>query len=276
VGGAALLYSFTIYKRQVREESFTTLTLTPNFLFPNTNQKIMKIKHLLLPVVLLAAGSMNTFAQTADDIIAKHIDAIGGKDKISQIKSLYMETSSQIMGSDAPGTTTILNGKGFKSEVEFNGSKMIQCITDKGGWMVNPMNGGSAEEMPEEQYNAGKDQLTIGGDLLDYAAKGNKVELVGKTNDGYQLKVSGADSTETTYYIDPATYYISKMVKKGDMMGQEVEVTTTFSNYQKTDYGYVMPYTLDIDFGGMFSLTTNVKKVEVNKEVDPAIFEMPK
>jgi hypothetical protein len=37
-----------------------------------------------------------------------------------------------------------------------------------------------------------------------------------------------------------------------------------------------MPYTLDIDFGGMFSLTTNVKKVEVNKEVDPAIFEMPK
>src|SRR5690349_522 len=90
-------------------------------------------------------SGLYSFAQTADEIIAKHIEAIGGKDKIAAIKSLHMETSSQIMGSDAPGNVTILNGKGFKSETEFNGSKMIQCYTDQGGWATNPMGGNTPE-----------------------------------------------------------------------------------------------------------------------------------
>ncbi len=36
-----------------------------------------------------------------------------------------------------------------------------------------------------------------------------------------------------------------------------------------------MPYTTEIDLGS-FQLSTTIKKVEVNKAIDPAIFEMPK
>jgi hypothetical protein len=59
------------------------------------------------------------------------------------------------------------------------------------------------------------------------------------------------------------------------MMGQAVTVTTTYSNYQKTDYGIVLPYSANVDMG-QFALTINTKKVEVNKEIDPRIFELPK
>lgn len=38
----------------------------------------------------------------------------------------------------------------------------------------------------------------------------------------------------------------------------------------------MVPYTTQLDFGTMFSLTTTVKKVEINKPVDPKIFEMSK
>jgi hypothetical protein len=237
----------------------------------------MKLKNLFLPVVAIVMAAGNMFAQTADEIIAKHVDAIGGKDKISQIKSLYMETTSQIMGNEAPGTTTILNGKGCKSEFDFNGSKITQCFTDKGGWSVNPMAGSSdAQAMPEDQYKSGKSQMNIGGDLFNYATKGFKAELLGKEADGYKIKLTGTDSSETTYYIDPSTYYIKKAMKKGEMMGQEVEVTSTYSDYRKTDYGFVVPYGIEVDFGGNFSFTSVVKKVEINKDIDPAIFAMPK
>ncbi len=220
-------------------------------------------------------------AQTVDEIINKEVEATGGKDKISQIKSLYMELSVQAMGNENPATITILNGKGYKYESEYNGQKIVQCYTDTGGWMINPMAGATtAQPLPEDQYKASKDQIYIGGGLLDYAAKGAKAELLGREKigdtDTYKIKITNADSAVTTYYVDPSTYYVLKIVKTVNMMGQNMDISIILSNYQKTDYGYTVPYTSDINYGSQFSITSNVKKVEINKDVDPAIFDMPK
>jgi hypothetical protein len=66
------------------------------------------------------------------------------------------------------------------------------------------------------------------------------------------------------------------MMRKGKMQGQDVDVTLTFSDYRKTDSGYVIPYATNIDLGGQFSMDMTVKKVEVNKTIDPAVFVIPK
>jgi hypothetical protein len=237
----------------------------------------MKLLRLSLLAVATLFCGVYSFAQTADEIISKHVDAIGGKDKISKIKSIYTESTAQIMGNDAPVVTTVLNGKGFKSETEFNGSKIIQALTDKGGWMINPMAGSSsAQALPDEQYKAAKDQIYVGGELVNYAANGGKAELQGKEGDLYKIKITAKDNSTTTYFIDPATYYLKKAVKQGDMMGQSVEITISFSDYKKTDFGYVIANKIDTDMGGQFSFSATVNKVEINKEIDPKIFEMPK
>ncbi|MCW3120301.1 MAG: outer rane lipoproteinsorting protein [Chitinophagaceae bacterium] len=237
----------------------------------------MKLSKIFLLVSATMLSAVYSFGQTADEVISKSMDAVGGKDKISKIKSIYTESTAQIMGNDAPVTVTILNGKGFKSETEFNGSKIIQALNDKGGWMINPMAGSStAQALPDEQYKAARDQIFVGGELFNYAANGSKAELLGKEGDLYKIKITGKDSSFTTYFIDPATYYLKKAVKQGDMMGQPVEITISFSDYQKTDFGYVIPHKIDTDMGGNFSFSATVNKVEINKEVDPKIFEMPK
>ena len=59
------------------------------------------------------------------------------------------------------------------------------------------------------------------------------------------------------------------------MMGQQMDVTATYSDYKKTDYGWVVPQNVEINMGGQFSMTLKLKNVEVNKDVDPKIFDMP-
>jgi hypothetical protein len=232
-----------------------------------------KIKFLLSGIAVVVFSALQ--AQTADEIIAKYVEAIGGKDKISQVKSLYTEATMEVMGNQAPVVEYLLQGKGFKTETDFQGSKIIQCITDKGGWSINPMAGATeAMAMPEEQYKGSKDQIFLGGALVDYAAKGNKIELLGKEENAYKIKVLNG-TTESTYFIDGNTYYITKTTAKGEMMGQPVEVVVTLSDHQKTDFGIVLPFSRNIDLGG-FSMSAKVNKVEFNKEIDPKIFEQPK
>lgn len=216
-------------------------------------------------------------APTADEIVAKYIAAIGGKDAITQVKSISMESTMQVMGNEAPSTTVIVDGVGRRMDTDFNGTKITQCINAKGGWNVNPM-AGAADPTPmsDDEYNSVKDDIYVGGGLYDYAARGSKVELVSKDADGYKIKLTTKDKAETVFVIDPATFLIKSVMRKGDMQGQEVDVTSTLSDYRKTDGGFMMPYAMDIDFGSNFQLSISVKKIELNKTIDPAIFELPK
>jgi hypothetical protein len=231
------------------------------------------IKFFLLALAAIATSSL--YAQTVDEVISKHVDALGGKEKLSQVKSLYTENSVDVMGNAAPQKEYLLEGKGYKNELDFNGTSIVQCYTDKSGWMINPMAGGAdAQAIPDAVYKSGKPQIYLGGALIDYAAKGYKAELMGKDGGSFKIKVTG-DGNETYYFIDPTSYYLTKSIIKSEVMGQSVDVTTTYSDHKKTDFGIVLPYAKNIDMG-MFQMSQKTENVEVNKAIDPKIFEIPK
>ena len=236
------------------------------------------VKLCLLSITALFGAAVQ--AQTADEIIAKHIEATGGKEKLAAINSIRLENTMNVMDNDAASTTIVLNGKGYRSESDFGGQKLIQVVTDKGGWAVNPF-GGSAEPtaLPDDQYKAGVSQIYI-VPFVNYAARGEKAELLGKEKVGnieaFKIKLTSKDNVASTYYIDPATYYIVQSVRSADMGGQMVNVTTNFSDFKKSDYGWVVPQATQINFGDQFSMTAKVKKLEINVPVDAAVFEMKK
>jgi outer membrane lipoprotein-sorting protein len=238
--------------------------------------KKMKKMFLAVSAVLSIAFAK---AQTADEVISKHLDAMGGKEKLAQLTSVYIESGTEIMGNESTTKTTILNGKAYRNEADFNGQKMVQVITDKGGWAINPFGGSTdAVAVPAEQYKMTEDQIYV-DPFLNYAARGAKVELQGKEKVGdveaYKLKYTNKDNAETTYYIDPSTYYIIQAVRKGNAMGQDVTVNIGYSDFRKNDFGFFWPYATNIDMG-QFAMKINAKKVEVNQSVDASIFEMPK
>lgn len=232
-----------------------------------------KMKFWLLALAAITTSSL--YAQTVDEVINKHIEAIGGKEKLSQVKSIYIENSVDVMGSTAPQKEYLVDGKAYKTEVEFNGANIISCFTDKTGWTINPMMGGTdAQAMPDELYKAGKSQIYFTGGLFNYSAKGYKAELAGKEGDLFKVKLSN-DNSETYYFIDSKSWLLTKSVIKSEMMGQSVDVTTTYSDHKKTDFGVTLPYSKNIDMG-MFQLSQKTNKAEINKEIDMKIFDMPK
>jgi outer membrane lipoprotein-sorting protein len=237
------------------------------------------LKRILLLVAILT-GASSAYAQTADQIIAKHIDAIGGKDKLNTITSVHMESTVEAMGISGPSTTTILNGKGFRNESEFNGQKVVTVYTDKGGWTINPFAGSTdPQALSDEQYKASEDDIYI-EPFYKYAERGSKVELLGQEKLGdinaYKIKLTNKDNSAATYYLDPSTYQIIQITGTTNMMGQDMDVKTTCSDYTKTDYGFVVPKTIQVNIGDQFTMTTKLDKFEVNQPVDASIFEMKK
>lgn len=216
-------------------------------------------------------------AQTADEILARHVNAIGGNNVIAQVKSISMETTTHVGENDIPGTMVTLEGVASRTEMAMNGTKMVQCYTATGGWMVNPMAGiTDPTPMPDDVFLAGKNQIYVGGDLHDYAAPGNKLELLSKDANTYTIKLTTKDNIESTYVFDAATYLVKSITHKGNFQGQDVIITTNLSDYRKTDIGLLVPYAINIDLGGQFSMSITVNKVETNKPVDPEICAMPK
>lgn len=248
------------------------------------------LKSSLFAIAVLFV-TISVQSQTADEIINKYIDVIGGREAISKIKSLHIEsetwTDGNTVTSDSSSTVTlgglstdIMNlivGKGWKNENNFMGTKNFQCVTDSGGWNAVSIPGVSKIQimtMPKDVYEYKKINLQFGGLLINYAANGYKVELVGKeTLDScsvYNLKLTDTANRGMNFYIDANTYYLLKTVTDIN----QGKITATFSDYQKTDIGLIAFHITTL-MPPATKIFTTLNKVVINPEIDPKIFDKP-
>lgn len=230
------------------------------------------MKRILFSLLLLSAG-FSAFSQTADEIINKHIEAIGGADAWRKINSVKVEGKMQGQGFEAEITQTVLHGKGSKQEITLMGMTGFSTVTTSAGWNFMPFQGQTAPEaMTAEDIAESQDQLDAQGVLVDYATKGHTVEFLGKDDvDGtecYKLKVNKKGGTPETMYIDTKNNYLIRSVSIRKANGQEVETTTNFSNYEKLPEGIVLAKSMTLPFGEL-----NLTKITINGTVDEAIFK---
>lgn len=234
----------------------------------NYTKKIL----LLLSIVLNGVGIS---AQTADKVIDNYLKAIGGKDAIAKMKSLYYESTIDIMGMSGNMRTTVLNGKGYKQEMEIMGSTIVTCFSETGGWDINPgKSGNAAIVMSEKEYNDKKNQIFIGAPFIVYKENGYTAEIINtEMLDGLsttKLRVTSPSNISSDYYFDSKTSLIVKVVQAGEMG----ETISTYSDYRDVDGGYKLPFKIDTDMGGgQVKMKMTVQKASLNVAVDKAIFE---
>lgn len=208
-----------------------------------------------------------------DDIINKHIDALGGREKLLSLKTVRMTGSLNIQGTDVAITLTKSHLIGLRTDIVTMGTVNYQIVTQSKGTSFNPIQGMSqSEDMTPEQLKAGQSQLDVQSPLLDYRAKGTSVELLGTEKvdgeDNFKLKLTFRNGIVTIYFISSKTYLITKTTRKVMINGELTDVEATYSNYKKNADGYLFAYTTAGATG-----ETNYDKIETNIAVDPAIFK---
>jgi hypothetical protein len=212
-------------------------------------------------------------AQTVDEVINKHINALVGKEKLLTLKTLRMQGNLEIQGTDVEITITKSQLIGFRADITVMGISNYQVVTPEKGIVFMPVQGMSEPtDMPEEQFKASQTQLDIQSVLLDYKEKGTVAELLGseKVNgeENFKLKVSFKNGIVTNYFISSKNYMITKTSGKRTVNGESMDIETTYTNYKQNADGYWFAYTMSGIQG-----ETNYDKIETNIPVDVAIFK---
>ena len=234
------------------------------------------IKSICLVAVMLVANV--AFAQSTEEILAKHEAAMGGADKWATVKTAVVKNKFNVQGMDIESKTSLVVGKSFRQEVEVMGNKIITEIDGHKGWMNRPaMMGGTGEpeDMQSEQVKMSSSQKYLGSILTNAKKDGYKIELVAKEKldgaDVYLLTVTKPSGEDSKVYVSTATNYVVKTQAKVQVNGQEVETEASYSNYKMVN-GLAFPFTVETanPMGGM--MTVETVSVEINPSIDPVIF----
>ncbi len=231
------------------------------------------MKKIFLSFAVLLTAFASVQAQTADEIIAKYITAIGGADKWTKVQSLKIEGQVEVQGISIPYTMQCIQMKGMRVDAEFQGNKIIDIVTPEKGWSQNPLAGkASLDPISADELKTKVDDLDIQDAFIDYKAKGSSVEFLGKDeedgNEYYKIKLTSKNNNEKTYFFDTKTSLVYKVESMVKQQGQEVKSSVKYLDYQTTDFGIKMAFKQD---QGMMMMVT--KKVTVNATIDEAIFK---
>jgi outer membrane lipoprotein-sorting protein len=234
---------------------------------------------------LFLAGLIGSaaWAQTADEIIAKNVEAKGGLAKLKSVQTLRISGKMMVgPGMEAPMVIETARPNKMRVEFTFQGMTGIQAYDGKGGWSLMPFLGKKEPEpMSADDLKQAEDQADIDGPLVDYKEKGHQVEYLGKGEvEGtpvHKLKVVKKNGDVSTVYLDAESFLEIKAEGKTKVRGQEIEGETTFGDYKEVG-GLVFAHSIQSKMKGApegAGQTITFEKIEINPEIPASRFDMP-
>lgn len=229
----------------------------------------------------LSAGSMLVSAQTAEELVAKNILAHGGAEKIKSIQSLRMTGRMQSGSFQAQVGQDALAPDLMRQTFTVQGMTEIEAYDGSVGWKISPFEGRKDPELlGEDELRPLVEEADFYGPLLDYQAKGNRVEYLGHDSvdgdDAYKLKVTLKNGDIVYYYLDPETYLEIRVENVRFIRGAVREDFREPGSYKLVD-GVYYPFSLESGSKLQPGNTTRITidKIEVNVPLDKQEFRMP-
>ena len=234
--------------------------------------------------VLLAVPCFSLFSlsQTADELVNKNIEAKGGLEKIKAVKTVRMTGKAVFPGGFvAMGGQENMRPNLIRETFSLQGMTAVQAYDGTTGWQIQPFGGKKDPQlMGEDDTRDLVIDSDIDGPLVDYQAKGNKVEYMGHDvvdgDDALRLKVTLKDGDIVYYFLDPDTYLEIRKETQEFIRGSVKENASEMGAYKPVG-GVMYPYSISSgpknDPNSWQTITMD--KIEVNVPLDNADFAVP-
>lgn len=234
------------------------------------------------PAVLLAglllAATAN--AQTAEEIVGLNVAARGGLQRWRTVQTLrYVGRMDVGRGMQVPFRLELKRPRKMRLEFEFQGKTVVQAYDGRAGYKLTPYMGSEQPEaLSPEELKVAASQAELDGPLLDYAAKGHRLELLGREpvegKDAFRLAVTLDGGAVRQLLLDAASGLEVKLEGTRLLRGKEHRVDTFFREYRSVD-GLVLPFVIETRLeGAPSSQKLIVQRVDVNPPLDEGRFAM--
>lgn len=219
-------------------------------------------------------------AQTLDEVIAKNLEARGGLERLKSMSSVRMKGSMSMgPGMEGPFTLELRRPSAMRAEFDVDGRTAVQAFDGKRGWSLPPVPGAEAEPIPDEDAEQIAAQADFDGQLVDWKAKGHRVELLGREKLGerevFRLHVTRKDGGTTDLLLDTTSFLEVRSESRRVVRGETVEFVSTIGDYREVN-GLMVPHSIESGPRGSRRTQRLVfETIEFDVPLDDARFRMP-
>jgi hypothetical protein len=229
---------------------------------------------------LLARGLGGLAASELDEILAKHLDAVGGATAVARLNSVRSSGVVLISGQRVPFELWAAFPNKLRIETSVDERIYVQCYDGSHPpWQWFPETIYSIpEELSDEAAAEFISDSDFDGPLVNHRGKGHRLTLEGKiTHDAgevYRISLVEKTGLRSIILLDAETYLILRRsgVRRGG--GAAIELDTYYLDYREVA-GVLLPHRYEVYRGTTLVRTTLIQKLEGNVKIPPAVFRLP-
>ena len=266
-----------------------------------------------LTVTAAAETAVTHPAMSAEEVVRKNVAARGGLQAWHSVQTLEMSGKMQAGGNnrpvlpmpgtaagkhiatprsteqaELPFTLELKRPLKMRLELQFAGKTALQVYDGANGWKLRPyLNRLEVEPYTQEETKIALSQSELDGPLVDYQAKGTKIEYAGiekiEGRDTYKIKMTFKDGESKSIWIDADTFLDARL--EGNQRRLDGVLHSVYVYYRdfRDVNGLKIPYVLETRVemphpkgpSTEISEQITISDVKVNPKLEDALFVKP-
>jgi outer membrane lipoprotein-sorting protein len=238
-----------------------------------------------MSLALIGAASPQAPAKlTAAQIVEKNVSAKGGLQAWRAVQTISFSGKMDAGGKAKVQLPFVLEKRRprkMRVELVFANDTAVQVYDGASGWKLRPYLGRrDVEPYSPEELKSASFESDVDGPLVDYATKGNKVELEGvekvEGHDAYKLKLTMKSDQVQHIWVDAGTFLEVKVEGTPRRMDGKMRPVWIYLRDYKDVNGLMIPYVIETEVqGNKDTHKMIIESVVVNPKLEDSLFTKP-